>query len=51
MLVRELRPRPHSWSEFREHCTLIALPFRAWEWSLQWSACYLSRWALLEVLE
>jgi hypothetical protein len=30
---------------------LIALPFRALEWSLQWSAYYLSRWALLEVLE
>jgi hypothetical protein len=30
---------------------LIALPFRALEWSLEWSAYYLSRWALLEVLE
>jgi hypothetical protein len=29
----------------------IALPFRALEWSLQWSAYFLSRWALLEVLE
>jgi hypothetical protein len=51
MLVRELRPRPHSWSEYREHGTLIALLFRALEWSLQWSAYYLIRWALLEVLE
>ncbi|MGA2738868.1 MAG: pentapeptide repeat-containing protein [Bryobacteraceae bacterium] len=29
----------------------IALPFHALEWTLQWSAYYLSRWALLEVLE
>lgn len=29
----------------------MALPFRALEWALQWSAYYLSRWALLEVLE
>ena len=27
------------------------LPFHALEWSLQWSAYYLSRWAFLEVLE
>src|ERR1017187_5247211 len=51
MLVRELRPRPHSWSQYKENCMPIALPFRALEWSLQWSAYYLSRWALLEVLE
>jgi hypothetical protein len=29
----------------------IAVPFRWLEWVLQWSAYYLSRWALLEVLE
>jgi hypothetical protein len=51
MLVRELRPRPDSWSRYTENCAAVALPFRALEWSLQWSAYYLSRWALLEVLE
>jgi len=51
MLVRELRPRPHSWSQYKENRMLVALPFRALEWSLQWCAYYLSRWALLEVLE
>jgi hypothetical protein len=51
MLVRELRPRPHAWSQYQQNCMLIALPFRALEWSLEWSAYYLSRWALLEVLE
>jgi hypothetical protein len=51
MLVRELRARPHSWSQYRAHCPRPALPFHALEWSLEWSAYYLSRWALLEVLE
>jgi len=51
MLVRELRPRPHSWSEYKQNYTPMALPFRALERSLEWSAYYLSRWALLEVLE
>ncbi len=51
MLVRELRQRPHSWSQYRENCSALLLPFHALEWFLQWSAYYLSRWALLEVLE
>jgi len=51
MLVRELRPRPDSWSEYNENSARIAMPFHALEWLLQWSAYYLSRWALLEVLE
>jgi hypothetical protein len=51
MLVRELRARPAPWREFKEKCPLVLLPFHALEWSLQWSAYYLSRWALLEVLE
>jgi len=51
MLVRQLRQRPLSWSEYKQNCLPIALPFRALEWSLQWSAYFLSRWALLEVLE
>jgi hypothetical protein len=51
MLVRELRPRPHSWSEYTADSPALALPFHALEWMLQWSAYFLSRWALLEVLE
>lgn len=51
MLVRELRPRPHSWSRYKENFAALALPFHAVEWLLQWCAYYLSRWALLEVLE
>src|SRR5580692_8722717 len=51
MLVRELRPRPHPWSEYKENRSRLALPFHAFEWLLEWSAYYLSRWALLEVLE
>lgn len=51
MLVRELRPRPQSWSQYTANCRPFTLPFRALEWSLEWSAYYLSRWALLEVLE
>jgi len=51
MLVRELHPRPHSWSQYIEDCSPLLLPFHALEWFLQWSAYFLSRWALLEVLE
>jgi hypothetical protein len=51
MLVRELRPRPHSWARYKEDCSSLALPFHTVEWLLEWSAYYLSRWALLEVLE
>jgi hypothetical protein len=51
MLVLELRPRPHPWSEYKENRSRLALPFHAFEWLLEWSAYYLSRWALLEVLE
>jgi hypothetical protein len=51
MLVRELRQRPQTWPTFTENRSLWLLPFHAMEWSLQWAAYYLSRWALLEVLE
>jgi len=51
MLVRELRQRPPSWAQYKGNRPIIFLPFHALEWSLQWSAYYLSRWALLEVLE
>lgn len=51
MLVRELRQRPESWSIFNGNRSPWGLPFHALEWILQWAAYYLSRWALLEVLE
>jgi hypothetical protein len=52
MLVREARQRPKSWKAHRAsiHHAWVA-PFHALEWALQWAAYYLSRWALLEVLE
>src|SRR5271155_2709241 len=53
MLVRELRKKPLSWAEHKAavgvHSSL--LPFHAIEWTLAWTAYYLSRWAFLEVLE
>ena len=53
MLTRELRPKPHPWSE---HWQLIQrhrwlFPLHALEWLFQWTAYFLSRWAFLEVLE
>jgi hypothetical protein len=52
MLVRENRQRPASWREhIRRAPARWALPFHGIEWVFQWTAYYLSRWALLEVLE
>src|ERR1700761_2111834 len=52
MLVRENRQRPCDWRQHHSYIrTSWAIPFHALEWSLQWTAYYLSRWALLEVLE
>jgi hypothetical protein len=51
MLVRELRARPPSWSQYTQNCSPLSLPFHALEWILEWFAYFLSRWALLEVLE
>lgn len=52
MLVRENRHKPASWSEhLRNASPRWALPFHALEWVLQWTAYFLSRLALLEVLE
>src|SRR5580658_5235234 len=51
MLVREQRPRPLSWARYIENHRSITRPFRAMEWGLEWCAYFLSRWALLEVLE
>jgi len=53
MLVRELNPRPLTWADHRRQVGAhpLLLPFHAIEWSLDWTAYALSRWALLEVLE
>jgi hypothetical protein len=52
MLVRDEYPRPRPWAE---HKTTIAhtwtAPLHKVDWMLRWLAYYLSRWALLEVLE
>ena len=53
MLVRENRHKPcHAGASIcATHSARWALPFHALEWVFQWIAYYLSRWALLEVLE
>lgn len=52
MLIRENRKKPLNWQEHLNTAPARwALPFHALEWVLQWTAYYLSRWALLEVLE
>lgn len=52
MWIREIRPKPIAWRKHLESAPARwALPFHAVEWLLQWTAYYLSRWALLEVLE
>jgi hypothetical protein len=52
MLVRENRHKPANWREHLHNAPARwALPFHALEWVFQWTAYFLSRWALLEVLE
>jgi hypothetical protein len=52
MLVRELRARPEPWRQYTASIRSRWLVcFHGPEWVLQWTAYYLSRWALLEVLE
>jgi hypothetical protein len=52
MLTRENRRKPASWNEHLRHAPIRwALPFHALDWLLQWTAYFLSRWTLLEVLE
>ena len=51
MIIRD-RKRPLDWRERRSsirHGWL--LPFHGIDWSFQWTAYFLSRWAFLEVLE
>lgn len=52
MLVREEYPRPRPWTEHRK--IIIhnwTTPLHRADWMLRWVAHYLSRWALLQVLE
>jgi len=51
MLVRELRKRPEPWPKYAESRHPWLAPFHGIEWMFEWTAYYLSRWALLEVLE
>lgn len=52
MLIRENRYKPAGWNEhLRNAPTRWAVPFYALEWVFQWMAYFLSRWALLDVLE
>jgi hypothetical protein len=52
MLVREEKKPPHTWQQRRERIRHgWTLPFHAVEWTFDWTAYGLSRWAFLEVLE
>src|ERR1700733_10620725 len=52
MLVRDEYPRPLPWAEQKTTIRHAwTTPFHHCDWMLRWLAHYLSRWALLEVLE
>jgi hypothetical protein len=52
MLVREEKESPESWPQRRQRVRhRWAIPFHALEWTFDWAAYGLSRWAFLEVLE
>jgi hypothetical protein len=52
MIVRDEYPRPRPWAEHRRSIVHSwATPLHRCDWWLRWLAHYLSRWALLEVLE
>jgi hypothetical protein len=52
MLVRNPKPRPETWSEYKESVKpRWALSFHALEWIWHWIAFFLDRWVFLEVLE
>jgi hypothetical protein len=52
MLVREARKRPLSWTGYRQTVRRKwSLPLHWIEWTFDWTAYSLSRWAFLEVLE
>lgn len=52
MLVREEKKAPQTWLQRKQRIRRRwTLPFQAVEWSFEWLAYALSRWAFLEVLE
>jgi hypothetical protein len=52
MLVREEKKAPPAWREYKQQVRRRwTVPFHAVEWSFDWLAYGLSRWAFLEVLE
>ena len=52
MILKTERKRPDSWAEFRARSKSRWLaPFLALDWCGEWTAYWLSGWALLEVLE
>lgn len=52
VVVHRERVRPEPWATYRQRATLPWLvPFYAMDWSFAWTAYFLSRWVLLEVLE
>lgn len=50
-IVRTEFPRPTPWRQFRRRAHTIFLPLLYIDWLIQWSAFFLSRWSLIEVLE
>jgi hypothetical protein len=51
-MIHRDRPKPLSWREKRKSIRHAwTTPFHALEWSFDWTAHALSRWAFLEVLE
>jgi hypothetical protein len=52
MLVRDEYPRPRPWIEHKANIAHSwTTPLHKCDWMIRWLAHYLSRWALLEVLE
>ncbi|HMD49088.1 MAG TPA: pentapeptide repeat-containing protein [Bryobacteraceae bacterium] len=52
MVIREERPRPASWKEYKQSVRhRWSMPWHAIELAFQWTAYFLSRWAFLAVLE
>ena len=51
MLIRESRPRPQPWTEYRASHSRWSLPFHGLEYVFHWTAYALSHWAFLQVLE
>src|SRR5216683_4496714 len=52
LVIHQQRKPPGEWTAYRQHVTPRWLtPFYAIDWLFAWMAHFLSRWALLELLE